>query len=550
MAEISFDDLIPKPGAKTAAGAFVKPAPLSFDDLVPSPVGFWDDLGKTAVNKTVQSIVDFPGVVGDIDQATTLVGSMIGDLARRGDAMLTTGEDPGRAPVPPERLLKKIAPTSQEFEDFVGFKPYEPKYGANKVIGEVLRFLPGAAVGGGVSAALRGGSVPGAMISQGAKYAPAGGTGELAAQAAEGTGWEDEARLVGALVGGFAPGVTRKVITPSNIHPENARMAQALRREGVTTITEGQVKQSPKLLVKERQTPGVERIQVEQGEQYTRAALRRVGENADRATPEVMDRALRRIGGEFNRLSANNQLVLDQQFANDLNNTVTWYAGRVSPPNRAPLIQDYLSEIQNLARGGNIAGEAYQSLRSRISADARSVTDPYTSRTLNDLASDLDDAMERSIAQNNPGDVGAFRDARRQYRDFLVLERAMSGAGSDAALGLVTPSALRSATAITHGRRNYVTGQGDFAELARAGEALMRPLPQTGYAPAVRGLTDMNSLAMVLAAVPRGLRRLRMSPLGRRYMSNQLMPRTPFDPLVGALAQGSNLVPMAAGTRD
>ena len=48
-------------------------------------------------------------------------------------------------------------------------------------------------------------------------------------------------------------------------------------------------------------------------------------------------------------------------------------------------------------------------------------------------------------------DMPALREARSQYRNWLTLERATSGAGENAALGIISPSALRGATVGTQG---------------------------------------------------------------------------------------------------
>jgi hypothetical protein len=87
--------------------------------------------------------------------------------------------------------------------------------------------------------------------------------------------------------------------------------------------------------------------------------------------------------------------------------------------------------------------------------------------------------MERNMA---PADQAAWREARTQYRNILAVEKAATGAGQPAAEGIISPSAMRNATITEHGRRNYARGDGDFAELARAGEAVLKPLPDSGTA--------------------------------------------------------------------
>jgi hypothetical protein len=91
--------------------------------------------------------------------------------------------------------------------------------------------------------------------------------------------------------------------------------------------------------------------------------------------------------------------------------------------------------------------------------------------------------MERSLFRSgNSADMQLLRTARNEYRNMMVLEKAATGAGSGAAEGLISPSQLRNAV-VQQSRRAYGRGQGDFAELARAGEALLKPLPQSGTSP-------------------------------------------------------------------
>jgi hypothetical protein len=126
----------------------------------------------------------------------------------------------------------------------------------------------------------------------------------------------------------------------------------------------------------------------------------------------------------------------------------------------------------------------------------------------------------------------------------LTLERAVTGAGENAAQGLISPSQLRNATVNTQGRRNYARGTGDFAELARAGEGVMKPMPNSGTAGRFRaqnvgagvlstlgavGGTSMGGPvtgiagAAVGAMAPRVIGQLMMSPAGQAYLRNQVL---------------------------
>ncbi len=433
------------------------------------------------------------------------------------------------------------------YGDVTGVPMYEPQTGPGKVVSNTVTGAGGGALFGPAGAVMG---------------AAGGAGGEVARQATEGTAWELPASIVGTIGGSAVGGVglagARRLVTPRNIPRENANAARVLRREGVRNLTEGQITQRKKLLAAERGRMGIrgDAATIEQFEDLTQAALSRAGINARRATPEVMNQAFDDIGQQFREYSARNTLLPDRDFATDLRGALDYYAGRVAEPHRAPLIGNYVREMQNamVQNSGRIPGETYQSLRSRIQADARSMADPDAQHTLRALADSLDNAMERSIQRNNPADVGGFREARRLYRNILVIEDAVKRSSSEANLGLITGAALEGATKRKHGGRNWVRGQGDFAELARAAGALMRELPLTGAAP-------FNTATSLFSAAKTGAGMLRMTRPMQRFLTNRLLPppgRGPiqrslppaipgllqqapnYSPVVDALSQGQD----------
>ena len=453
----------------------------------------------------------------------------------------------------------------ESYGNLTGTPLYQPQTNAGKVVSTATT---GAAAGAGFA------RLPGAVMG-----GAGGAGGEYARQMAEGTMWELPASIAGSVGGSIGGGLVnaagRRAVTPRNIPKENTDAAAVLRREGIGYLTEGQVTRNPVVMAKERQrlNPAAYGRVIQQYEDLTSAALRKAGIEARRATPEVIDDAFERFNTEYRGLSSRNTLVPDRDFATDLRGALDYYGGRVSEPNRAPIIGLYAREMQTVMQRNNwqIPGEAYQSLRSRIQADARSMqsTDPAR-KTLFDMAEALDAAMERSITKNNPADAGGFRDLRGRYKNMLVIEDAVSRGSSEANLGLITGAALEGATKRVLGKRNWTRGKGDMAELARAAGALMRDLPQTGFAP-----LRTDSLFGTLKNVPDVLR---MTPLAQRYATNRalpppaaapshpLFPRIPgerrlspavpsitqqapnYSPIVDALSQGPNGAPMSPAT--
>jgi hypothetical protein len=312
-----------------------------------------------------------------------------------------------------------------------------------------------------------------------------------------------------AIVSGVTAGV-RRAAAPFGTTPERQAAAQVLRNEGVD-LTAGQVTGSRGLRYAEGEIGGARAASIgeRQGEQFTAAALRRSGETATRATPEVLDKAFTRIGQQFDDLAVRNTMRPDQQFVQDFHAAVRDYGAMVPPSQRAPFVEKIGGDIIDALRGGRpMAGDVYQSISSQLARAARGAgNNPELRTALYGMRDALDGAMERSIASVNPTDAGLWREARNQYRNLLTIERAATGAGENAALGLISPSALRNATVSTQGRRSYARGSGDFAELARAGEALMKPLPDSGTASrtAVRALgTSVPAVVGALAGTGAG----------------------------------------------
>ena len=101
-------------------------------------------------------------------------------------------------------------------------------------------------------------------------------------------------------------------------------------------------------------------------------------------------------------------------------------------------------------------------------------------QALYEMQGAIDAGMGRSLQRSgNTADNLALQRARGQYRNILVLERALGYAGEQNAAGIISPQNLARATRALHGMRNYVRGQGTFADLARSGSEVMGNLPNS-----------------------------------------------------------------------
>lgn len=520
--------------------------------------------GASGIARGVADVVGLPGTVSDLLKSGGDFLLSRGYQAVTGDAPEPGSFFAGMSGIPAEQR-EQLGVESQFSGPRAraglsaltgGATDYQPETTAGEFASTVGEFIPGAVAFGGLSPSnlARFGVAPG-LASEGA------------GQLTEGSSVEPYARIAAALLAPVAVTAAQRVITPIGVSAERAAAADILRSEGVRP-TAGQITGSKGLRYRESELGGTRAAEMAEqtGEQFTRAALSRAGIAADRATPEVMRQGLRELGDRFDDLATRTTVQFDNTLQNDLLADVVTYQQNATAV--APIVENTANRIAEIAanNGGVIPGRNYQTLRSDIGKASARASDNSVKFALRDLQESLDDAVSRAMP---PDVLPAWQEVRNQYRNFLTLERAATGAGEEAALGIISPARLRNATVVTQGRRNYVTGQGDFDELARSGQALMTPLPQSGTAPrldartlgglggatgAGAGILAGGPEAAVIGALlgtmaPAVAGRALMSRPVQAYLSNQLLSPTRLsDPRTAAIVEA--LIGQQAASQD
>lgn len=486
-----------------------------------------NDAGKATgagLARGTASLAGLPGSLGDLfNQGMTAGGKAIGIIP----------EDW----VAPSNSLSGASMTEAMSNLTGGATDYRGDSRAAKFAGTAAEFIPGALAFGGASPSnlLKYGVVPGV-------------SSEAAGQLTEGTAIEPYARFAGALAGGILPDLIKKgaakLISPyGGADPERLKLAQYLDDQGIP-LTAGQKVGNEALRRKEGFTQGGQDLMETQAEAFTKAALKTTGTDATRATPEVMKATADRIGSVFDDVVKGVDVTPDPQAVTALSQAVDTYKSLAPTSGQAPLIGNILKDTVKAAREGNtIPAATLKVWRSNLSKLTVSADDATRAAAVEALEA-VDDMM--ATALNTAGradDVARLAEARMQWRNFLAVQRAATGAGEGAAAGLVSPSALRNSV-VGQGRSGYAQGtRGDIAELARAGEAVMKKLPTSGTAENIRAMlpsgvwggigagggamTGNPMLAMAGAAVgtmvPGALGALRMSGPMQAYLANQLV---------------------------
>lgn len=512
--------------------------------------------GAAGLSRGVTALADLPGAAigGGVDMVAA-------GLERAGIVSPQTASRMGagvRASFPggDGSLFRDAASTATG-----GATEYKGQTTAGQYAGTVGEFLPGAALFGGMN--------PASL----AKYGVAPGlASEAAGQATEGTSWEGAARLAGALAGGVLPDLAvkgaRALLSPyGGADPERLKLANVLDDFGVP-ISAGQRVGNEALRRKEGLTGAGQALNDTQREAFTAAALKTAGIEAKRATAEVLDDAARRIGAVFDDVTRGVDVTPDAQSMTALSEAVSTYKSLAPTGNQAPLVSNIFKDVVKAYRGGNAIPAStvntWRSSLSKLTASADAATREAAVRALETV----DDMLTASLnAAGRAEDVARLATARGQWRNFLAIQKAATGAGEGAAAGLLSPAQLRSAV-VQQGRGAYARGnRGDLGDLARAGVGVMDSLPNSGTPAGIRAMIPGGSLSAALgaglgsgmgpwgAAVGAGLGlavpgitgAIRMSGPMQAYLANQLA-----NPAVTNLPAGvgSALLPFVNSERN
>ena len=450
---------------------------------------------------------------GSFIEGVPLVGSTAIDLAKNARSAIQgmTREEADQE----FQALKEANPITATAGNIAGSIAGLAPLGATAVGGRLLGMT------GNIGSRMLYGAGSGAAIS-GADTLTRGGSLEDAKNAA----------LTGGAFGLAFPAagaVFRKAVSPM-AKTATDRAADLLKREGVE-LTAGQATGRKGLRAIEGKIGGgaasdlVER----QGRQFTAAALKRAGIDADVASPEVIDNAFTNIGSQFDGLISRNAIRPDPLLARDIRSTWRQFEGSTGPSTRPPVIERIINDIYGAGTAGPISGAWYKSQRTALGKLTKS-SNPELAEAARGLMHALDRAMERTLSRAGSPDLGAWREARRLYKNMLVIEDASTRVAD----GVITPQALRAA-AINQNRSAFARGRNEFTKLANAGVAKMTPLPAGSSSIMPVGASLGASIGAGLggipgaviggitgATVPWAAGRGMLSRAGRAYLGNRV----------------------------
>lgn len=433
----------------------------------------------------------FGGVPAPVEEqqpeAQTSFGSFASNLA--GGAVDATLTLPGAIN---DLMLMGVDKIAQQF----GAKPLTPEQYANNPFGsETVRGMLKDYVSPDIfgpeakTTAERYARRVGEFVGPGAALAPvklmkpvltAGVTGGLGSQAAQDAFPDNPwAPVIGGLAGGFAPSAVKAAraarLPTGALQGEAAKLAKQMMDEGIP-IYPGQVGSKATKIVYDAvsKLPFMgTKARTAQLKAFNAAVARTFGENVEEITPTVMARAKHRIGKEFNRIFANNNITADKQLLDDLADVQLKATTNLTDAQANDIGKMIASILNETSKGGGILnGRKYHAFTSKGGALQNLVNsaDPNIKFYAGKVREMLDDAFERSATSAD--DVKALRTAKTQYRAMKVIEDLVSKSQD----GNISP-ALLLGRVMSNDKTMAYTGGGKLGTLARGAQQFLKEIP-------------------------------------------------------------------------
>lgn len=428
------------------------------------------------------------------------------------------------------------------------------------MVTDALLTAPVGAGLGAVGSKVAGEVIPG-VVSRAAQAAPwmktamipATGAAAGAAQSAIEPVASDETQMEktlwgagGGAAGNIAGRAVGRVITP--FQKENAtrkQLADTLARHDVP-ISAGQGTNSPTLQTFEaalNSIPGVKSVMTagspRQAQAYTKALAKELSSDADRLTPDVVERLGKDIGKPFEKLGKANSGTLDTDFEDAVARATEKVRQAENVLGRAPGKEAVEAAAGRIVQGDPLTGAEYNLARSHLTGEASRAaraSDTPKAEVMRDLRQAYDDFAQRAWGAQGAWDPGVATDigkarARWGHLDDLTKQGVLTEDG------LVNPQKLKAiVTAMNPKAMASGAPTDEFNGLVRAAGLLKSGGPDSGTArnymiakmlaggglAGVYGWDRPEDAAVGVGGVGAALLATQ-TPWGRKYLMNQLM---------------------------
>lgn len=335
---------------------------------------------------------------------------------------------------------------------------------------------------------------------------------------------------VGGAAGSALGALGSRLIKPIRSEiDEGGRLArEAANRLGVT-LTPGQETGNQTLLSVERllsKIPGssgsMQKILKSNEKIINKAAARTIGESVDNLAETVMSASKKRLGDTFEDLSERSKVIFNSDFMKNLikidanNKELGSFASSE--------IDTLVDKGLELASRNQLAGPAYQKIRSKLTEDATNAFKAGNSdygRALKSVRNSLDGLAKEGLSD---ADKAAWDTVRREYANFKTLSSPRVIEAGNVKPGPLTSELRR------QGPDQFATGAHpspliDIARLHEGLKSTVVPSSNTSELGLMQSIMFGNPIvAGKTLGIANLLQKAMFSPAGRAYLNKGLLP--------------------------
>lgn len=276
-------------------------------------------------------------------------------------------------------------------------------------------------------------------------------------------------------------------VVADNLGPAANKAVEALQNAGVpldaAQRTGSILLQRAKAMLSDNpMTAGAQRDFADmQQKSINRAFLSTIGETANAATPDVMGRAMTRLGNNYDNIASRVQLPYDNiegPLSDIMNNArLTLNDAQFGTVQRNA--DDILQKASQ--NGGVINGEQFQNVKKTLDRLSSS-GDSDVAEVARDMRQSLHDGLLKSAQDSgNTADAQLLQKTNQQWRNMRTIEGAIDKEGS----GDISPARLANVMGQKANRSVSIYGKGDttLSDLAQSANALLpNKTPNSGTA--------------------------------------------------------------------
>lgn len=204
--------------------------------------------------------------------------------------------------------------------------------------------------------------------------------------------------------------------------------------------------------------------------QINRAVTKTLGEEADKITPEYLEKVRKTLGNDFQSLTRGKEFQVPGEVYTKIDEMANIASRKGYGMEGEALFKQYYDELMSLADDrGVIKGDKLDKFR----RDLADVSRRQANSDIGQVASDFEDAVVDIISDSDPDVLKKITDMKYKYKNYKTV---LSPAARNQATGDINPANLATSVQRVWGLDKFATGRaGDLGDIARIGQAMRLP---------------------------------------------------------------------------